>query len=196
MSQKENKKKEDGPKKDIDSEDKNKHHSNDDIVLKKVNTSFISGQNENIGEEKIAEDFDFLQDNSKALYNFDGVEKCFDDIKENKDKNLDEYIKDSILILEEFSCILNFEDLIIDPAYTFKLFMKSLKKVIDFKYFCQKFIIPKVKEEMPSYEIKNESKEDGKFNKESNKKKEEKGSKKENEDNKDKKLKSKKKNSF
>jgi len=97
---------------------------------------------ENFQQEIISDNFD---DKPKPLLNLEGIEKCLSEVKEKKEEDLDIYIEDVISILEEFSCILNFEELIDDPNYTFKLFMNSLKRVINFNYFHQKFIVPNVK---------------------------------------------------
>jgi len=104
---------------------------------------------QDISEEMLAEDFDFFKEESKRLNNMHIIEETIEEIKKenNKDNDLDEYIKDCIEILEEYSSIFSFEDLIYDPEYTLKTFMKSLKKVINFKYFYTKFTLLKDKNE-------------------------------------------------
>ena len=94
-----------------------------------------------------AEDFDFFQEESKRDNNIFIIEETIEEIKKekNKDNDLDEYIKDCIEYLEEYSSIFSFEDLIYDPEYTLKSFMKSLKKIINFHYFYTKFTLPKNK---------------------------------------------------
>ena len=92
-----------------------------------------------------AEDFDFLKE-SKRDDNLKVVESIAN-IQKVNDNNIDEYIKDCIQDLENFSCIFCLEDLIFDPEYTLKSFMKSLKQVINFKYFYTKFTSPKQKKE-------------------------------------------------
>ena len=108
---------------------------------KKLNSSQIN----NINEELLAEDFDFFQDESEQINHLSNIEKGLEKIKATKENDLDEYLKDYIQDLEEFSCIFNLEELILSPEYTIKLFMKSLKKVINFQYFYTKFNNPKEK---------------------------------------------------
>ena len=110
---------------------------------------------ENFQQEIITDNFD---DKPKPLLNLEGIEKCLSEVKEKKEEDLDIYIEDVISILEEFSCILNFEELIDDPNYTFKLFMNSLKRVINFNYFHQKFIVPNVKTKENNGQTYNEKK--------------------------------------
>ena len=110
---------------------------------------------ENFQQEIISDNFD---DKPKPLLNLEGIEKCLSEVKEKKEEDLDIYIEDVISILEEFSCILNFEELIDDPNYTFKLFMNSLKRVINFNYFHQKFIVPNVKTKENNGQTYNEKK--------------------------------------
>ena len=110
---------------------------------KKLNSSQIN----NINEELLAEDFDFFQDESEQINHLSNIEKGLEKIKATKENDLDEYLKDYIQDLEEFSCIFNLEELILSPEYTIKLFMKSLKKVINFQYFYTKFNNPKEKNE-------------------------------------------------
>ena len=85
-----------------------------------------------ISQDKLAEDFDFFPEESKRRKNLFIVEETIEEIKKekNNDNDLDEYIKDCIENLEEYSSIFSFEDLIYDPEYTLKCFMKSLKKIL------------------------------------------------------------------
>ena len=106
-----------------------------------------SSQINNINEELLAKDFDFFQDESEQINHLSNIEKGLEKIKATKENDLDEYLKDYIQDLEEFSCIFNLEELIFSPEYTIKLFMKSLKKVINFQYFYTKFNNPKEKNE-------------------------------------------------
>jgi len=89
----------------------------------------------------------FFQDESEQINHLSNIEKGLEKIKATKENDLDEYLKDYIQDLEEFSCIFNLEELILSPEYTIKLFMKSLKKVINFQYFYTKFNNPKEKNE-------------------------------------------------
>ena len=102
-----------------------------------------------------AEDFDFLKE-SKRDNNLKAVESIAN-IQKDNDNNFDEYIKDCIQDLENFSSIFCLEDLIFDPEYTLKSFMKSLKQVINFKYFYTKFTIPKEKKEHKGDKKKNQN---------------------------------------
>ena len=109
-----------------------------------------------ISQDKLAEDFDFFPEESKRRKNLFIVEETIEEIKKekNNDNDLDEYIKDCIENLEEYSSIFSFEDLIYDPEYTLKCFMKSLKKIINFHSFYTKFTIPKEKIEQKQDEEK------------------------------------------
>ena len=74
-------------------------------------------------------------------------ENCLEKI-EFSNFDLDDYLKDCIEDLENFSSFITFEDLIVDSRYTFKLLMKSLQKIINFNYFYVKFSVPKLKSNM------------------------------------------------
>ena len=100
-------------------------------------------QSNELSEELLAEDFDFFEKESNRQDNLKVLENSIAEIKKENTIDLDEYIKDCIQDLEDFSTIFGLEDLIFDPEYTLKSFMKSLKQVINFKYFYTKFTIPK-----------------------------------------------------
>ncbi len=74
-------------------------------------------------------------------------ENCLEKI-EFSNFDLDDYLKDCIEDLENFSSFINFEDLIVDSHYTFELLIKSLQKIINFNYFHIKFSVPKLKSNM------------------------------------------------
>ena len=93
------------------------------------------------------EEFDFYEAQTESLNEFNKLEKYIEEIKAKNDNDLDEYIKYYIEDLENFSAIFNLKDLIVDPKYTFKLLIRSLEKIIKFKYFYIKFTIPKIKKD-------------------------------------------------
>ena len=93
------------------------------------------------------EEFDFYEAQTESLNEFNKLEKYIEEIKAKNDNDLDEYIKYYIEDLENFSAIFNLKDLIVDPKYTFKLLIRSLEKIIKFKYFYFKFTIPKIKKD-------------------------------------------------
>ena len=110
--------------------------------------------NQIIEEDKlVAEDFKFFQDDMEMSKEFENLGKELEKINNIKENDLEDYVKECIEDLEEFSSILNLEDLIVDPTYTFHLLMKCLKKVINFKCFYTKLTIPKNKNKEES--IKN-----------------------------------------
>ena len=149
MSQDESQKKIENKEKQIEIDESGQFNEN--IIAKKEEKCessfdcFISDVIKDFKKEIIEESSDDIKNNSQMKSKLKDLEKCFEEIKKNQELDLDLYIKEIILDLEEFVGILTFEDLITEPKYTFKLFMNCLKKVISFKYFYRKFVIPKSK---------------------------------------------------
>ena len=104
-------------------------------------------------EEQLDEDFEFFYDEPDLSKELEIIGEEIEQIKCQKENDLDDYLKGYIEDLEEFSSILNLEDLIVDPTYTFNLLMKCLKKVFNFKYFYTKFSISKEKREVGNEKI-------------------------------------------
>ena len=108
-----------------------------------------SNKNEQIHfpkEEELDKEFKFASDQFflKTDENEIQLDKFIEELNMTEEnKNIDIYIKDFIKDLEDFTYIVNFDDLIIDYFYTYKLLIKSIEKIINFKYFYTKFIIPK-----------------------------------------------------
>ena len=113
--------------------------------LEEKNSNYLISQIQDEKGQLLAEDIDFFQDDSEPMNHIDKIGEGIEEIKKNKENELEDNIRYYIQDLEEFTNLFYLKDLINDPNYTIKLFMKSLKKIIGFQNYFTKFTIPKDK---------------------------------------------------
>ena len=124
----------------------------DKIIIKNESNTPISDE-----FQLLPDDFEFFSNHKEFTKDLENLEIKLEQINIEEGNNLEEVLKEHIKDLEEFSSILNLEDLIEKPDYTFNLLMKSLKRIINFKYFYTRFTIPKDKNKSKG-ERKNQAK--------------------------------------